>query len=148
MESITGKKGSITRGVLLDVPKHRGRPYVTMEAPVHGWELEDIAKAQGVALEPGDALVVYSGREDWDRDGNPAWGSDRNARPRPPLFLPHVSSGDGLASMLVWDMADFIGEDYDMAASVHSSIAAYGLALLDNALLQPLAEACAEERAL
>ena len=36
---------------------------MTIDKPVHGWELEDIAKAQGVAVEPGDALVVYSGRE-------------------------------------------------------------------------------------
>jgi hypothetical protein len=48
--------------VLLDVPKYRGEPYVTLDKPVHGWELEDIAAAQGVRLEPGDALVVYSGR--------------------------------------------------------------------------------------
>ncbi len=138
------KDGIITRGVLLDVPKYRGEPYVTMERPVHGWELEDIANEQGVALEPGDALVVYSGREDWDRDGNLPWGSDRNARPGlHSSCLTYLRETD--CSMLVWDMADFIGEDYDMATSVHSSIAAYGLALLDNALLQPLAEACAQE---
>ncbi len=138
------KEGIITRGVLLDVPRHRGEPYVTMEEPVHGWELEDIAKAQGLTLEPGDALVVYSGREDWDRDGNPAWGSDRDARPGlHSSCLNFIREVD--CSMLVWDMADFIGEDYDMTTSVHSSIAAYGLALLDNALLQPLADACANE---
>ena len=33
----------------------------------------------------------------------------------------------------------------DSAWSVHGSIFAYGIGLLDNALLQPLAEACAEE---
>ena len=63
------KEGIITRGVLLDVPKHRGGAYVTQETPVHGWELEDIAKEEGVDLEPGDALVVYSGREKWNEDG-------------------------------------------------------------------------------
>ena len=52
--------GILTRGVLLDVPKHRGRPYVTADEPVHGWELEDIAKARGVAIESGDAVFVYS----------------------------------------------------------------------------------------
>jgi kynurenine formamidase len=29
---------------------------------------------------------------------------------------------------------------------VHAAIFAYGVALLDNALLEPLAEACAEEK--
>ena len=30
--------GIITRGVLFDVPKHRGEPFVTQGHPVHGWE--------------------------------------------------------------------------------------------------------------
>ena len=38
--------GIITRGVLLDVPRHRGTEYVTVDRPVHGWELEEIAEAQ------------------------------------------------------------------------------------------------------
>ena len=75
------KEGIITRGVLLDVPKFRGVPYVTMDTPVHGWELEDIAKAQGVEMAPGDALIVYSGRDKWNDDGNPLWGGDPNERP-------------------------------------------------------------------
>ena len=85
--------GIMTRGVLLDVPKHRGEPYVTQERPVHGWELGDIARAEGVAIEPGDAIVVYSGREAWDEahPGTP-WGTpvrppDRACTPRAyPLF--------------------------------------------------------------
>ena len=48
---------------------------------MHGWELEDIAKEEGITLEPGDALVVYSGRENWDEDGNPLWGSIPDVRP-------------------------------------------------------------------
>jgi hypothetical protein len=47
--------------------------------------------------------------------------------------------------LLVWDMMDFTPNGYDLAWSVHGSIFAYGIGLLDNALLQPLAEACAEE---
>lgn len=46
------KEGIITRGVLLDVPKHRGEPFVTRENPIHGWELEDIAREEGVGLLP------------------------------------------------------------------------------------------------
>ena len=39
---------------------------------MHGWELEDIAREQGVAMEPGDALIVYSGRENWHA-AHPKW---------------------------------------------------------------------------
>ena len=57
--------GIVTRGVMLDVPRHRGTPCVTHERPVHGWELEDILTARGITLQPGDAVCVYSGREAW-----------------------------------------------------------------------------------
>jgi hypothetical protein len=58
-------EGIFTRGVLLDVPRHRGSPHVTQDEPVHGWELEEICRARGTRLEPGDAVCVYSGREAW-----------------------------------------------------------------------------------
>ena len=138
------KEGIITRGVLLDVPKFRGVPYVTMDTPVHGWELEDIAKAQGVEMAPGDALVVYSGRDKWNEDGNTLWGGDPNERPGlHASCLKFIRQCD--CCLLVWDMMDFTPNGYDLPWSVHGSIFAYGIGLLDNALLQPLAEACAEE---
>jgi len=49
-------EGIITRGVMLDVPRHRGVLSVTHDRPVHGWELEDILRARGITLEPGDIL--------------------------------------------------------------------------------------------
>jgi hypothetical protein len=135
--------GIITRGVLLDVPRFRGEPFVAYERPIHGWELEDVARAQGVTLEPGDALVVYGGREAWNRAGNPVWGSSPS---RPGLHascLPYIRDND--VSLLVWDMMDFQPNGYDIPWSVHAAIFAYGVGLVDNALLEPLAAACAEE---
>ena len=138
------QEGIITRGVLLDVPKHRGEPYVTQESPVHGWELEDIAREQGVLMEPGDALVVYSGREKWNEVGNPLWGSDRDLRPGlHASCLRFIKESD--CCVLVWDMMDHTPNGYDVPWSVHGAIFAYGIGLLDNALLQPLAETCARE---
>ena len=134
--------GIITRGVLLDVPRFRGEPFVTQEWPIHGWELEDVARAQGVTIEPGDALVVYAGREAWDRV-NPTWGTGTS---RPGLHascLPFIRDSD--AALLVWDMMDFHPSGYDLPWSVHGAIFAYGVGLVDNALLEPLAAACAEE---
>jgi hypothetical protein len=134
--------GIITRGVLLDVPRFRGDPFVTQDRPIHGWELEDVAQSQGVKLEPGDALLVYGGREAWDRV-NPIWGS---GAARPGLHascLPFIRDND--AALLVWDMMDHMPNGYDIPWSVHAVIFAYGVGLVDNALLEPLATACAEE---
>ncbi len=137
--------GIITRGVLIDMPKHRGEPYVTQEHPVHGWELEDAAKAQGVTMEPGDALAVYCGREAW-QDAHPDTPYATMSPDRPGFHascLPFIRDND--VAVLVWDMMDANPLGYDVPFTVHGAIYAYGVALLDNALLQPLAEACAEE---
>jgi kynurenine formamidase len=137
------RDGITTRGVLLDVPKHRGEPSVTIDKPVHGWELEEIAQAQGVRVEPGDALVVYSGREAFQA-ANPDWSGYRP--PSPGLHascLPFIRDHD--VSVLVWDMMDASPNEYGVAWTVHGAIFAYGIALVDNSLLQPLAKACAEE---
>ena len=135
--------GILTRGVLLDVPAHRGAPYVTLDTPVHRWELEDIAQAQGVEIRPGDAVMVYSGRETYaaDHGGNWAGGDSR-----PGLHascLKFVRDND--ISILGWDMMDASPNEYDVPWTVHGVIFAYGVALLDNSLLEPLANACAEE---
>ena len=133
--------GIITRGVLLDVPRYRGQPYVTPGSPVQGWELEETARAQGVRVEPGDALLVHSGLEAFQRAGNPYAGGDR----------PGLSAScakfirDSDVALLGWDMMDARPDPYGLAYPVHGILFNYGVALLDNALLGPIAEACAEE---
>ena len=118
---------------------------MTQDKPVHGWELEDVATAQGVALLPGDAVVVYSGREAYNLDhADVPWGS--TGADRPGLHascLPFIRDND--VALLSWDMMDHIPNGYGLPWSVHGVIFAYGVALQDNALLEPLAQACAEE---
>ena len=138
-------EGIITRGVFIDIPNHRGESYVTQERPVHGWELEDAARAQGVTMEPGDALVVYSGREAW-QEAHPDTPYGDSGPDRPGLHascIPFLRDND--VSSLVWDMIDLAPTGYDIPWTVHGVIFAYGVAILDNALLEPLAKACAEE---
>jgi kynurenine formamidase len=95
-------------------------------------------------LEPGDAVCVYSGREAWQAaHPDRVYGPD----PRPGLHvscLPFLRDHD--LAVLVWDMMDLAPNGYELPWAVHGAIFAYGVALLDNALLEPLARACAEER--
>ena len=135
--------GIITRGVLLDVPRFRNEAFVTQERPIHGWELEDVARTESVTIEPGDALVVYGGRDAWNRAGNPTWGSSLTRSGLHASCLPIIRDHD--VSLLVWDMMDHQPNGYDLPWSVHAVIFAYGVGLVDNALLEPLAAACAEE---
>ncbi len=135
--------GILTRGVLLDVPRHRGTDYVTLDSPVHGWELDDIAAEQGVEIRSGDAVMVYSGRESYAAEHGGNWAGEPS---RPGLHascLRFVRDAD--ISILGWDMMDASPNEYDIPWTVHGVIFAYGVALLDNSLLEPLANACADE---
>ena len=137
------KEGILTRGVLLDVPKHRRKPYVTLDEPVHGWELEDIAKEQGVEIRPGDAVFVYSRRDISASANDGRWGTPDG---RPGLHascLPFVKNNDIL--ILGWAMMDASPNESAVPWTEHGVIFAYGVALVDNAFLEPLSEACAEE---
>ena len=143
------QEGIITRGVMLDVPRHRGTQFVTQDAPVHGWELDDILIKRNIRLDPGDAICVYSGREAWqardpERPYSKPYGTTPPARPGLHIScLPFLRDHD--VSVLVWDMLDHLPIGYDVPWAVHAAIFAYGVALLDNALLEPLSKACVEE---
>ena len=120
-----------------------GTDYVTLDSPVHGWELEDIAAEQGVEIRPGDAVMVYSGRETYAAEHGGSWAGEPS---RPGLHascLRFVRDAD--ISILGWDMMDASPNEYDIPWSVHGVIFAYGVALLDNSLLEPLANTCADE---
>jgi kynurenine formamidase len=136
------RDGVMTRGVLLDVPGYRGVPYVTQDEPVHDWELRDIARAQGVSIEPGDALIVNCGRDAFERENLPYGSNIRQPGAQKPGL--HASClwflRDMDISVLVWDMLEVIPFGYDLPYTVHGAIAAFGLTLVDNADLAALTE--------
>ena len=135
--------GLMTRGVLLDVPKHRGQPYVTHDQPVHGWELQEIAEAEGLELRPGDAVMVYSGREVYASENHGTWGGPWDKPGLHPSCLTFIRDND--VAVLGWDMLEAAPPHYGTDVTVHAAISSFGVVLLDNALLEPLADACAEE---
>lgn len=145
------KDGIVTRGVLLDVPRLRGADHVAVDAPVRGHELEAAAEAGGVTPRPGDAVLVRGGRPAW-LAANP--GAEPGVPPVPGLHadcVPVLRRWD--AAILGWDMLDARPTPYAMfedppapGGPVHVlAIVSLGLPLLDNAFLDPLAEACAAE---
>ncbi|PXW27911.1 UNVERIFIED_CONTAM: kynurenine formamidase [Williamsia faeni] len=55
-------KGITSRGVLLDVVRHRGADlYLEHGQPITPAELDDVAKAQGVTIRRGDVVLVRTG---------------------------------------------------------------------------------------
>jgi kynurenine formamidase len=55
-------KGITSRGVLLDVVKHRGADtFLELGTPITPEELDDVARAQGVTIGRGDIVLVHTG---------------------------------------------------------------------------------------
>ncbi|MBM3943968.1 MAG: cyclase family protein [SAR202 cluster bacterium] len=138
------KDGIVTRGVLLDIPKLRGKPCVTLDTPVHGWELEDAARKQGVKVGPGDAVFVYCGREEYAATNDGLYATP--PAPYPGLHascLPFIREND--LAVFSGDMEDAAPNEYGLAFTIHAIIFAFGVAMLDNVSLKRLARVCQEE---
>ena len=94
-------------------------------------------------LVPEDLPLSNSGREKFAASNGGVW--TRGAE-RPGLHascLPFIRDND--MSLLVWDMMDAAPNEYGVPWTVHGAIFAYGVSLVDNSLLEPLANVCAEE---
>src|SRR5207245_6457777 len=55
------RDGIVTRGILVDAPRHRGAPWLDPGDGVHRDELEAILKAENVHAREGDALLLRTG---------------------------------------------------------------------------------------
>jgi kynurenine formamidase len=79
----------VTRGVLLDVARHRGVDTLPADEPIGADELRAVARAEGVEAPRGGAVLVRSG---WARH----WGT-------PPTYLGHDTGVPGPdASAAAW----------------------------------------------
>jgi kynurenine formamidase len=140
------KNGIFTRGVLFDMPKLRGASYLGDDEAIYPEDLEAWEKKAGFRVEPGDAVLVRTGR--WVR-----------GREKGPLNL--SQSAPGLyASCVKWLRergASILGSDVvqDVRPSrvegvnqpIHQmALRALGMPLIDNADLDALSEEAARRR--
>lgn len=145
------RDGIVTRGVLYDIPRLRGTPYVERGRPVMGRELLDAADAQGVTPQPGDAVIIRSGHGAYfaaHPDERPAFWSPSGVHATAVEFLYETE-----AALLCWDWQDAPIEDQGIPnpsagtvpLHVHHIVLPYmGMPIIDNAELEPLAATCAE----
>jgi kynurenine formamidase len=141
--------GVVGRGVLLDIPRLRGVPWLEPGTAVTRAELEEAERSQGVRLGPGDLLVFRTGHHrrrlevgPWDNGytGEGKAGFHVDAMPllherQVAGFLP---DGDGETVPSTVD---------GIAYPVHPlQITAMGMLAADSLNLEELAQACAEEQ--
>ena len=139
------RDGVVSRGVLLDVARQRGVPYLGPGEGVMPADLEAAERAQGVSVEPGDLLLVrtgYYGRRLREGPVNPLQAGN------PAL---HVACCPWLRERGVAMIGTDTHNDVSPAPypalgnSFHVvCLVAMGLWLIDNGNLEDLARACAE----
>jgi kynurenine formamidase len=138
--------GLVGRGVLLDVPRTRGVPYLEADTLVTVADLEASEEAEGVRVGPGDVLMVATGRDARRETASAALRPADGMAGLHPECLPWLHErevaalgGDGIS-----DATPGLGVP-DWPFPVHQiGITAIGLHLIDNMALGALGGACAE----
>jgi kynurenine formamidase len=138
--------GYVTRGVLMDIPRLKGLPYLEPGTPIFVEDLEAWEKRAGVKVSPGDALLIRTGR--WARRAALGpWNVGQNAAGL------HASVGEWLKARGI----ALIGSDaaLDVVPSlvqginlpVHTlAITALGVNILDNQDLEAVGELAARQK--
>ena len=132
------REGIITRGVLLDIPRLKGVPYLEPGYAVTPEEILAWEEQAGVRVGPGDVVLLHTGR--WLRP--PPGDEDPTAGWHPavtPWFKERdvaVMGSDGSQDAVVYD---------DFAFPVHvPALVALGVHVIDAADLTAVAETAAE----
>ena len=142
---MAARDGIVGRGVLLDVPRHRGVAHLEPGEAVHADELDAVAEGQGVEVRPGDILMVATGRDARRAETGP-WHpfADGLAGLHPDCVAwlhEHdiaVLGSDGVSDVLPG------ANPPEWSMPVHQcALVAMGVHLLDNLRLDRLADACA-----
>jgi len=138
------QEGISSRGVLLDIPKLKGVPWLATDEPVMPEDLEAAEKLQGVRVEEGDILLV--------RTGNYRMILENGPRPNTePMTACQVACTpwfkDRGVAMLGTDTSNDIRPSHyaTVTAPLHTiSLVTLGMWLIDNTNLEQLAEACGQ----
>lgn len=72
------KEGFFSRGILMDIPRLKGVPYLELSTPIYPSDLDAWEKKAGIRVGPGDIVFVRTGR--WARRAVVGpWDTDRAA---------------------------------------------------------------------
>ena len=141
------KNGILTRGILIDIPRLKGVPYLEPGTPIYVEDLEAWEKKAGVKVSAGDALFVRTGV--WARrkalgpwlrgraEGGRSAGLD-------PSVIPWLKKRD--IAILGSDHPQYVAPA-PLRGAVHDFALLYlGIHLFDNCDLEALADAAAARK--
>jgi kynurenine formamidase len=126
--------GLITRGVMLDIPAVRHTPWVVGGRPVNAADLDAAVELAGISPEPGDALLLYMGRDEYEAAGHNYGVVTSDASEHRPGIGPNGLRwvADQNPSILAWDMMEASDGSEGTHYLGHLLIWALGLIIVDN----------------
>jgi kynurenine formamidase len=130
-----------TRGVVVDIPGLRRVDHVVPGQPVTGAEIDAALERQGSDFLPGDALLLYMGRDRFEDAGHTIdLAGLTTGRPVPgagPDAARWIVEHE--ASLIAWDFLDAFGGGADEPVmAVHMLIPAIGLVIVDHCHFGPV----------
>jgi kynurenine formamidase len=138
------KNGIVTRGILFDIPRLRNVEYLEPSTPIYVEDLEAWEKKIGVKVQPGDALLLRTGR--WARRAKLGpWNVAQQAAGL------HASTAPWIKARGFAFVGSDVGEDVTpsmvegVALPIHTLlITGLGMNLLDNQDLEDVAATAAK----
>jgi kynurenine formamidase len=138
------KQGVFTRGILIDMPKLKGVPYLEPGTPIYPEDLDAWEKMAKIKVLPGDVIFVRTGR--WARRAAVGpWDVSKNSAGL------HASCGRWIrqrdVAIIGTDVAaDMFPSGVDgVSHPIHQLVlVAMGVYIFDNCDLEALSEACAK----
>ncbi len=139
------KSGIITRGILLDIPRLKGVPYLEPQTPIFVEDIEAWEAQAGITVSPGDVIFVRTGR--WARRAALGpWQVSGNSAGLHASVLPWIKQrgvafvGSDAATDVMPSLVEGVTQP------VHTMlIAGLGINIFDNMDLEALAETAGQE---
>lgn len=138
------RNGVVTRGILLDIPRLKGVPWLEPGTPVFVEDIEAWEKKAGVKVGPGDAIFLRTGR--WARRAQLGpWAVGQNEAGYHASVAPWLKDR-GVAFLASDDAQDVTPSLVEgITLPVHTlAIAGMGIDILDNQDLEAVAETAAK----
>jgi len=142
-DMLAQKNGIFTRGVLLNIAAARGQPWLEPDEGVYAADLDAAERRQGVRVESGDCIFVYTGLQKREASEGPESLAERVG------IMPDAIRWMHEREIAVYsgDCVDAFPNPYGARYAIYFhaiALAAMGLILLDIPALEPLVEVCAE----
>ena len=142
------KNGIFTRGVLVDLPRLKGVPYLEPGTPIYAQDIDAWEKFAGVKIGPGDAVFIRTGR--WARRAvTGPFDTNRTAKRSGPsaTMIPWLRQRD--VALLGGDVPPSVAPsdaEGETGAVLDFALVYLGVHIFDNCDLEALAEAAAARK--